>query len=149
MLCERCLPPWYINHIPIDRAPWSTANWRAGDRFRCPGCRGAVGWHIHGPTWRPFPSDRERGIDGQGTDEADTGEPGDDVDAECRPEDRAPSCAASADRRLPQTLDVFMDFDAESVDAMIGGSRSCAAKCCRRYLRRRKGTRQMQASHRE
>jgi hypothetical protein len=19
LLCERCLPPWYINHIPIDR----------------------------------------------------------------------------------------------------------------------------------
>jgi hypothetical protein len=51
--CERCLPPWYINYIPIDRPPWATVDWRAGDRFRCPGCRGAVAWHIHGPTWRP------------------------------------------------------------------------------------------------
>ena len=55
--CDRCVPPWEINHIPIERPPWSVVDWQAGDRFRCPGCRGAVGWHIPGPTWRP--SDRK------------------------------------------------------------------------------------------
>jgi hypothetical protein len=55
LFCDRCLPPWYINHIPIDWPPWSTAHWRAGDRFRCPGCQAAVSWQVHGPTWRPFP----------------------------------------------------------------------------------------------
>ena len=40
LLCERCLPPWYINLIPIDRPPWTVADWRAGDRFRCPGLSG-------------------------------------------------------------------------------------------------------------
>ena len=54
LLCERCLPPWYINHIPVDRPPWTIDNWPAGDRFRCPGCGGAVRWHVHGRTWRPF-----------------------------------------------------------------------------------------------
>jgi hypothetical protein len=52
--CERCLPPWYINYIPIDRPPWATVDWRAGDRFRCPGCRGAVGW----PWWGAAPATR-------------------------------------------------------------------------------------------
>jgi hypothetical protein len=70
LLCERCRPPWYINHIPIDRPPWTVVDWRVGDRFRCPSCRGAVGWHIHGPTWRPFPNDRKRGINGRGKDDA-------------------------------------------------------------------------------
>jgi hypothetical protein len=55
LLCERCLPPWYINHIPIDRPPWTVADWRAGDRFRCPGCQAAVSRQVHSPTWRPFP----------------------------------------------------------------------------------------------
>jgi hypothetical protein len=82
--CDRCLPPWAINHIPIDHPPWIAVDWRAGDRFRCPGCRRAVGWHIHGPTWRPFQSDRKRGIDGQGTDEAGPSQPSDDVDTERR-----------------------------------------------------------------
>jgi hypothetical protein len=68
--CDRCLPPWAINHIPIERPPWSVVEWRASDRFRWPRCRGAVGWHIHGPTWRPFPNDRKRGIDGRGKDDA-------------------------------------------------------------------------------
>ena len=57
LLCERCLPPWYINHIPIDRPPWTIDNWPAGDGFRCPGCGGAVRWHVHGRTWRPFAND--------------------------------------------------------------------------------------------
>ena len=62
MWCARCLPPWNINHIPIDWPPWSAVNWRAGDRFRCPGCQGTTSWHIHGPTWRPLPATASRGI---------------------------------------------------------------------------------------
>jgi hypothetical protein len=54
MWCDRCLPPWQISYIPIDWPPWSALDRRTGNRFRCPGCRGAVWWHVHGPTWRPF-----------------------------------------------------------------------------------------------
>ena len=43
--CNRCLPSWQISHIPIDRPPWTVADWRKGDRFRCPGCHAAVSWH--------------------------------------------------------------------------------------------------------
>ena len=39
-----------------------------------------------------------------------------------RPQDRAFGCAAAADRRLPQAIDVFMDFDAQSADAMIAAT---------------------------
>jgi hypothetical protein len=60
LFCEHCLPPWYVRHIPIDSPPWNAADWRRGDRFRCPGCRRAVGWNIHGPAWRPVPTDRKR-----------------------------------------------------------------------------------------
>jgi hypothetical protein len=24
--CDRCLPPWYINHIPIEPPPWSVVD---------------------------------------------------------------------------------------------------------------------------
>ena len=55
--CDRCLPPWQISYIPIHQPPWNITNSLGarsrGDRFRCPGCQGAVSWHIHGPTWRP------------------------------------------------------------------------------------------------
>ena len=87
--CDRCLPPWEIRHIPIDQPPWSTADWRKGDRFRCPGCRRPVSWHIHGPAWKPTYPRGQRGSDGQGTDDARPGQSGDDVDAESRPQDSA------------------------------------------------------------
>jgi hypothetical protein len=53
LFCERCQPAWYVRHIPIDSASWNAADWRRGDGFRCPGRRGRVSWHNHGPTWRP------------------------------------------------------------------------------------------------
>jgi hypothetical protein len=49
--CKTCL--WQINHVPIDMPPWFTVRRNSGDRFRCPGCRRPVSWHIHGPAWRP------------------------------------------------------------------------------------------------
>jgi hypothetical protein len=49
--CKTCL--WQINHVPIDKPPWSVVRRNSGDRFRCPGCRRSVDWHIHGPIWRP------------------------------------------------------------------------------------------------
>jgi hypothetical protein len=51
--CGTCLPSWEINHVPIDRPPWSAVKRERGDRFKCPGCHRAVAWRIHGPTWRP------------------------------------------------------------------------------------------------
>ena len=53
LYCSTCLPSWEINHVPIDRPPWSVVNRNGNDRFRCPGCRKAVAWCIHGPAWRP------------------------------------------------------------------------------------------------
>jgi hypothetical protein len=35
--CSTCLPPWEINHLPIDQTPWSVVNHKGNDRFRCPG----------------------------------------------------------------------------------------------------------------
>jgi hypothetical protein len=52
-----CVPSWEINHVPIDEPPWSVVNRSSNDRFRCPGCRKPVAWHIHGPTWRPTYTD--------------------------------------------------------------------------------------------
>ena len=52
--CGTCLPSWEINHVPIDKPPWSAEIKRkSNDRFKCPGCEKAVAWRIHGPTWRP------------------------------------------------------------------------------------------------
>jgi hypothetical protein len=51
--CATCAPPWEINRVPIDQPPWSALNRGRGERFRCPGYRKPVAWHIHGPTWRP------------------------------------------------------------------------------------------------
>ena len=50
--CSTCLSSWEINYVPIDQ-PWSVVNHKGDDRFKCPGCRKAVAWRIHGPTWRP------------------------------------------------------------------------------------------------
>ena len=50
--CSTCLPSWEINYVPIDKPPWSVVNRKGNDRFKCPGCRKAVAWRIHGPTWR-------------------------------------------------------------------------------------------------
>ncbi|WP_422001719.1 hypothetical protein [Reyranella sp.] len=44
--CDFCL--WQIDHVPVDRPPWSRQR-----PYRCPGCRGTVKWHFAGPTWRP------------------------------------------------------------------------------------------------
>jgi hypothetical protein len=49
--CNAC--NWEAGHLPIDQEPWNVVNRAPGDRFACPGCRRAVQWHIHGPTWRP------------------------------------------------------------------------------------------------
>ena len=54
LFCGTCLPSWEIKHVPIDRAPWSVVNHKGNDRFKCPGCRKAVAWRIHGPAWRPL-----------------------------------------------------------------------------------------------
>jgi hypothetical protein len=51
--CDRCMPPWQIDQVQLDKPPWSDVNLQRGDRFRCPACRGRVDWHIHGPAWRP------------------------------------------------------------------------------------------------
>ena len=45
--CPLCI--WEINQAQLDKPPWSGS--RQG--YRCPGCRGAVDWHIHGPASRP------------------------------------------------------------------------------------------------
>jgi hypothetical protein len=39
LFCERCLPPWHINLIPIDWPPWTVADWRAGPLPRLSGRR--------------------------------------------------------------------------------------------------------------
>ena len=51
--CSTCLPYWEINHVPIDRPPWSVVKREGNDRFKCPGYGRAVACWIHGPTWRP------------------------------------------------------------------------------------------------
>jgi hypothetical protein len=57
LYCSTCLPSWEINHVPIDRPPWSVVNREGNDHFKCPGCHRAVPWRIHGPAWRPtYPS---------------------------------------------------------------------------------------------
>ena len=53
LFCVTCEPSWEINHVPIDKPPWSVVNRKGNDRFRCPGCGRAVAWRIHGPSWRP------------------------------------------------------------------------------------------------
>jgi hypothetical protein len=53
LFCGTSQPSWEINHVPIDKSPWSVVNHEGNDRFRCPGCGRAVAWRIHGPTWRP------------------------------------------------------------------------------------------------
>ena len=45
--CNSCI--WEIDQAQLDKPPWSGS----GQRYRCPGCGGAVRWHIHGPAWRP------------------------------------------------------------------------------------------------
>ena len=82
--CRTCLPSWSINYIPIEQPPWNVVDWRAGDHFRCPGCRRLLSWHIHGPTWRPIGSTarRERGTDGPERHDAGRDERSDDVDAQ-------------------------------------------------------------------
>jgi hypothetical protein len=51
--CSTCLLSWEINHVPIDKPPWSMVSREGSDRFKCPGCGKAVAWRIHGPAWRP------------------------------------------------------------------------------------------------
>jgi hypothetical protein len=53
LYCGTCLPSWEINHVPIDKPPWSVVNHKGNDRFKCAGCGRAVAWRIHGPAWRP------------------------------------------------------------------------------------------------
>ena len=51
--CPRCVPPWFIEHIPADRPPFLRVGWGPDDRYRCPACRGRIDWRFHGPAWRP------------------------------------------------------------------------------------------------
>jgi hypothetical protein len=37
--CVTYLPAWEINFVPIDQPPWSVANRKGDDRFKCPGVR--------------------------------------------------------------------------------------------------------------
>ena len=53
LFCSACVPPWQINQVRLDVAPWLIVKQHRGDRFRCPGCRRPVDWHIRGPRWRP------------------------------------------------------------------------------------------------
>ena len=53
LFCTTCAPSWQVSRVPIDQPPWSAVRRERGDRFRCPGCRKPIAWHIHGPTWRP------------------------------------------------------------------------------------------------
>jgi hypothetical protein len=53
LCCPRCVPPWFIEHMPADRPPWLRVGWGPDDRYRCPACRGRIDWRFHGPTWRP------------------------------------------------------------------------------------------------
>jgi hypothetical protein len=48
--CSTYLPSWEINHVPIDKPPWSVVSREGNDRFKCPGCGKAAAWRIHGPT---------------------------------------------------------------------------------------------------
>jgi hypothetical protein len=48
--CNSCI--WEVDQAHLDKPPWSGSR----QRYRCPGCSGAVRWHIHGPAWRPFES---------------------------------------------------------------------------------------------
>jgi hypothetical protein len=50
--CSTCLPSWEINHVPIDKPPWSVVSREGNARFKWPGCAKAVAWRIHGPTSR-------------------------------------------------------------------------------------------------
>jgi len=43
LFCSRCV--WEINQVQLDKPPWSGSR----QRYRCPGCGGAVQWHIQGP----------------------------------------------------------------------------------------------------
>ena len=52
LYCSTCQPSWEINHVPIDKPPWSRLNRKSNDRFRCPACGKAVAWAVHCPTWR-------------------------------------------------------------------------------------------------
>src|SRR5918993_4383139 len=45
--CDTCL--WEIDQARLDKPPWSGS----GQRYRCPGCGGAVRWDISGPSWGP------------------------------------------------------------------------------------------------
>ena len=44
LFCVTCEPSWEINHVPIDKPPWSVVNREPNDRFKCPGCSRAVAW---------------------------------------------------------------------------------------------------------
>jgi hypothetical protein len=63
LFCGTCQPSWEINHVPIDKPPWSRLNRKSNDRFRCPACGKAVAWAVHGPTWRPGYSDSKSAVD--------------------------------------------------------------------------------------
>src|SRR5262249_19173044 len=47
LFCNDCVPPWEIKQVQLDKPPWLVEGWKAGDRFRCPGCGSRVEWHIH------------------------------------------------------------------------------------------------------
>jgi hypothetical protein len=53
LYCSTCEPSWEINHMPIDKPPWSVLDRKGNDRFKCPGCGKSVAWRIHEPSWRP------------------------------------------------------------------------------------------------
>ena len=42
LYCNTCEPSWEINHMPIDKPPWSVLDRKGNDRFGCPGCGKAV-----------------------------------------------------------------------------------------------------------
>ena len=45
--------------MPIDQPPWSALNRGRGERFRCPGCRKPVAWHIQ---WADLATDLRRHV---------------------------------------------------------------------------------------
>jgi hypothetical protein len=44
--CPRCI--WEIDQVQLDKPPWSGIT----ERYRCPGCRGRVDWHVGQPGGR-------------------------------------------------------------------------------------------------
>ena len=50
--CTRCVPCWEITDVQLGTPSWPAL--AAGERFRCPGCRGTVAMVFHGGPGIPY-----------------------------------------------------------------------------------------------